>query len=76
MVTASRPFVPFVVIAIFWLMARRSEAAPRSDTQGIFRAQRHDARIIFIALVALWTLFWSCCPIFMVVEASIRPCGR
>jgi len=74
-------FVPFVVIAIFWLMARREAKLRRDPThKGYFERNGMTLGIIFIALVALWTLFLVVLPyLYMVVESfhpTLRPVER
>jgi hypothetical protein len=64
--------VPFVVIAIFWWMARR-EAKLRHDPthKSYFERNGMVLGIGFIAMVA------PCCPISTWWwKASTRPCGR
>ena len=74
-------FVPFVIIAIFWLMARR-EAKLRHDPthKGYFERNGMVLGIGFIFMVALWTLFLVVLPyLYMVVESfhpTLRPVER
>lgn len=73
--------LPFVVIAVFWWMARR-EARQRHDPthKGYFERNGMTLGIIFIVLVALWTLFLVTLPyLYMVVESfhpTLRPVER
>jgi spermidine/putrescine transport system permease protein len=73
--------VPFVVIAIFWLMARY-EGRQRHDPthKGYFERNGMVLGIMFIALVALWALFLVVLPyLYMVVESfhpTLRPVER
>ncbi len=73
--------LPFVVIAVFWWMARR-EAKQRHDPthKGYFERNGMTLGIIFIVLVALWTLFLVTLPyLYMVVESfhpTLRPVER
>src|SRR4029453_8428062 len=66
--------VPFVVIAIFWLMARR-EAQLRHDPthKGYFERNGMTLGILFIVLVALWTLFLVVLPYLYMVVESFHP---
>jgi spermidine/putrescine transport system permease protein len=81
---SSRLFVlliPFVVIAIFWLMARY-EGRQRHDPthKGYFERNGMVLGIAFISLVALWALFLVVLPyLYMVVESfhpTLRPVER
>ena len=73
--------IPFVVIAIFWLMARY-EGRQRHDPthKGYFERNGMVLGIAFIALVALWALFLVVLPyLYMVVESfhpTLRPVER
>ena len=73
--------IPFVVIAIFWLMAR-CEAKLRHDPthKGYFERNGMVLGIAFISLVALWALFLVVLPyLYMVVESfhpTLRPVER
>jgi spermidine/putrescine transport system permease protein len=74
-------FVPFVIIAIFWVMARQ-EAKLRHDPthKGFFERNGMVLGIAFIFMVALWTLFLVVLPyLYMVVESfhpTLRPLER
>lgn len=81
---SSRLFVlviPFVVIAIFWLMARYEGKRRHDPThKGYFERNGMVLGIAFIALVALWALFLVVLPyLYMVVESfhpTLRPVER
>lgn len=66
--------IPFLVIAIFWLMARR-EARLRPDPtrKGFFERNGMVLGIVFIALVAFWTLFLVVLPYLYMVVESFHP---
>jgi spermidine/putrescine transport system permease protein len=73
----SRLFVfvlPFVVIAIFWLMARR-EAKTRHDPshKGYFERNGTALGIVFILLVGFWTLCLVVLPYLYMVVESFHP---
>src|SRR5687768_5101535 len=66
--------VPFVVIAIFWLMARREARFAHDPThKGYFERNGLTLGIIFIVLVALWTLFLVVLPYLYMVVESFHP---
>jgi spermidine/putrescine transport system permease protein len=73
--------VPFVIIAVFWWMARR-EARLRHDPthKSYFERNGMVLGIGFIAMVALWALFLVVLPyLYMVVESfhpTLRPVER
>ena len=74
-------FVPFVVIAIFWLMARVEAKVHRDPThKSYFERNGMLLGCMFIFLVALWTLFLVVLPyLYMVVESfhpTLRPVER
>ncbi|MBA4097481.1 MAG: ABC transporter permease [Rhodospirillum sp.] len=81
---SSRLFVlliPFVVIAIFWLMARYEGRLRHDPThKGYFERNGMVLGIAFISLVALWALFLVVLPyLYMVVESfhpTLRPVER
>ena len=81
---SSRLFVlliPFVVIAIFWLMARYEGGRRHDPThKGYFERNGMVLGIAFISLVALWALFLVVLPyLYMVVESfhpTLRPVER
>jgi spermidine/putrescine transport system permease protein len=73
--------IPFVVIAIFWLMARYEGRRRHDPThKGYFERNGMVLGIAFIALVALWALFLVVLPyLYMVVESfhpTLRPVER
>ncbi|WP_284735712.1 ABC transporter permease [Dongia deserti] len=66
--------VPFIVIAIFWLMARREAKLSHDPThKGYFERNGMTLGILFIALVALWTLFLVVLPYLYMVVESFHP---
>jgi spermidine/putrescine transport system permease protein len=73
--------IPFVVIAIFWLMARYEGRLRHDPThKGYFERNGMVLGIMFLALVALWALFLVVLPyLYMVVESfhpTLRPVER
>ena len=66
--------IPFVVIAIFWVMARR-EAKQRPDPthKSFFERNGIVLGSVFIALVAFWTLFLVALPYLYMVVESFHP---
>jgi spermidine/putrescine transport system permease protein len=73
--------IPFVVIAIFWLMARYEGKRRHDPThKGYFERNGLVLGIAFIALVGLWALFLVVLPyLYMVVESfhpTLRPVER
>ncbi|MEZ5831356.1 MAG: ABC transporter permease [Dongiaceae bacterium] len=73
--------VPFVVIAIFWAMARWEAKFAKDPThKSYFERNGVVLGIAFIALVALWSLFLVVLPyLYMVVESfhpTLRPLER
>ncbi len=77
---SSRLFVlviPFVVIAIFWLMARYEGRRRHDPThKGYFERNGMVLGIMFIALVALWALFLVVLPYLYMVVESFHPTLR
>jgi spermidine/putrescine transport system permease protein len=74
-------FIPFIVIAIFWAMARWEAKGVHDPThKGYFERNGIVLGIVFIALVALWALFLVVLPyLYMVVESfhpTLRPIER
>jgi spermidine/putrescine transport system permease protein len=74
-------FIPFIVIAIFWAMARWERKGIHDPTRkGYFERNGTVLGIVFIALVALWALFLVVLPyLYMVVESfhpTLRPMER
>jgi spermidine/putrescine transport system permease protein len=74
---SSRLFVfllPMVVIAIFWLMAQREQKLAHDPThKGYFERNGTLLGVIFIALVAFWTLFLVVLPYLYMVVESFHP---
>jgi spermidine/putrescine transport system permease protein len=73
--------IPFVVIAIFWAMARWEAKGTHDPThKGYFERNGIVLGIAFIALVSLWALFLVVLPyLYMVVESfhpTLRPTER
>ena len=66
--------IPLVVIAIFWAMSRY-EAKRRHDPtrKGFFERNGTVLGIVFIALVAFWTLFLVVLPYLYMVQESFHP---
>lgn len=67
-------FIPVIVIAIFWWMARR-EARLRPDPtrKGFFERNGTVLGIVFVGLVAFWTLFLVALPYLYMVVESFHP---
>ncbi len=66
--------VPAVVIAMFWAMARyESKAAHDPSHKGFFERNGTVLGIVFIALVAFWTLFLVVLPYLYMVQESFHP---
>jgi spermidine/putrescine transport system permease protein len=66
--------VPFIVIAIFWLMAQREAKLAHDPThKGYFERNGMMLGIVFIVLVALWTLFLVVLPYLYMVVESFHP---
>ena len=74
---SSRAFVflvPIVVIAIFWAMAKRDSRRGTDPThKSFFERNGMLLGIIFIALVAFWTLFLVALPYLYMVVESFHP---
>lgn len=73
--------IPFVVIAIFWLMAHYEGKRRHDPThKGYFERNGMVLGVALIALVALWALFLVVLPyLYMVVESfhpTLRPVER
>lgn len=66
--------VPVIVIAIFWAMAR-AESGKRHDPthKSFFERNGTALGIVFIALVAFWTLFLVTLPYLYMVVESFHP---
>jgi spermidine/putrescine transport system permease protein len=66
--------VPFVIIAVFWLMARREAKLVHDPThKGYFERNGMTLGVVFIVLVALWTLFLVVLPYLYMVVESFHP---
>jgi spermidine/putrescine transport system permease protein len=66
--------IPIVVIAIFWLMARReARLNPDPTRKGFFERNGMTLGIVFITLVAFWTLFLVALPYLYMVVESFHP---
>ncbi|MFT3988631.1 ABC transporter permease [Aestuariivirga sp.] len=74
---SSRAFVfilPFAVIAMFWLMAKREGRQSNDPNHRSFFERNGTAlSITFIALVAFWTLFLVSLPYLYMVVESFHP---
>ena len=73
--------VPVIVVAIFWLMARREASLAHDPThKGFFERNGTALGMVFILLVAFWTIFLVTLPyLYMVVErfhARLPPLDR
>jgi spermidine/putrescine transport system permease protein len=67
-------FIPFIVIVIFWAMARREARFADDPThKGYFERNGTVLGIVFILLVALWTLFLVVLPYLYMVVESFHP---
>ena len=66
--------VPVVVIAIFWAMARHeAKSAHDPSHKSFFERNGTGLGIVFIALVAFWTLFLVVLPYLYMVQESFHP---
>ena len=66
--------IPFVVIAIFWAMARyETKAAHDPNHRGYFERNGMTLGLTFIFLVGLWTLFLVVLPYLYMVVESFHP---
>ena len=74
---SSREFailVPFIVIAIFWAMARwEAKKFPDPSRKGFFERNGKVLGIAFILLVAFWALFLVVLPYLYMVVESFHP---
>ena len=67
-------FVPIIVIAIFWLMARQEAKRGVDPThKGFFERNGIVLGAVFIGLVAFWTLFLVALPYLYMVVESFHP---
>ena len=66
--------VPVVVIAVFWLMANRESKLAHDPThKGFFERNGTALGVVFILLVAFWTLFLVTLPYLYMVVESFHP---
>jgi spermidine/putrescine transport system permease protein len=66
--------VPLAVIAIFWLMANRESKLAHDPThKGYFERNGTALGVVFILLVAFWTLFLVTLPYLYMVVESFHP---
>ena len=66
--------LPLAVIAIFWAMARYEAKASHDPThKGFFERNGTVLGIVFISLVAFWTLFLVVLPYLYMVQESFHP---
>ncbi len=66
--------VPVVVIAIFWAMSNREAKFAHDPThKSFFERNGTGLGIVFIALVAFWTLFLVVLPYLYMVQESFHP---
>ena len=68
--------VPIAVIAMFWVMANRETKLAHDPThKGFFERNGTAMGMVFILLVAFWTLFLVTLPyLYLVVESFIPGC--
>ena len=66
--------IPLVVIAVFWLMARREQGQAHDPThKSFFERNGTVLGLVFILLVAFWTLFLVVLPYLYMVVESFHP---
>ncbi len=66
--------IPLVVIAIFMVMARYEQRFAHDPThRGFFERNGTVLGVVFIALVAFWTLFLVVLPYLYMVQESFHP---
>ena len=66
--------VPVIVVAIFWLMARREASLAHDPThKGFFERNGTALGMVFILLVAFWTIFLVTLPYLYMVVESFHP---
>jgi spermidine/putrescine transport system permease protein len=66
--------IPFLVIAIFMVMARHERSFAHDPThRGFFERNGTTLGMVFIALVAFWTLFLVVLPYLYMVQESFHP---
>ena len=67
-------FIPVIVIALFWLMARHESKAAHDPTHRSYWERNGTVLgFTFIALVAFWTLFLVTLPYLYMVVESFHP---
>ncbi|HVY98250.1 MAG TPA: ABC transporter permease [Dongiaceae bacterium] len=66
--------IPFVVIILFWVMARwEAKRFPDPSRKGFFERNGKALGVAFIALVAFWMLFLVVLPYLYMVVESFHP---
>lgn len=65
--------IPVVIIAIFWLMARREAAQAGPGHRGYFDRNGRVLGLAFIGLVGFWTIFLVALPYLYMVVESFHP---
>jgi spermidine/putrescine transport system permease protein len=66
--------IPFAVIAVFWAMSRYEARAAHDPThKGFFERNGTSLGLVFIILVAFWTLFLVVLPYLYMVQESFHP---
>jgi spermidine/putrescine transport system permease protein len=66
--------IPLAVVAIFWLMARFESARDHDPThKGYFERNGMMLGLVFIGLVAFWTMFLVTLPYLYMVVESFHP---
>jgi spermidine/putrescine transport system permease protein len=67
-------FIPVIVIGVFMMMARYEKRLAHDPThRGFFERNGTVLGIVFIALVAFWTLFLVVLPYLYMVQESFHP---
>lgn len=65
--------IPLIVIAVFWLMARREAALAGPGYRSYFDRNGRTLGIAFITLVGFWTVFLVALPYLYMVVESFHP---
>ena len=66
--------IPVVVIAVFWVMSRYEAKGRHDPTRKSFLERNGTVLgIVFIGLVAFWTLFLVALPYLYMVQESFHP---
>ncbi len=66
--------IPLVVILVFWLMAKREQGQSHDPTRkGFFERNGTVLGLVFIGLVAFWTLFLVVLPYLYMAVESFHP---